>query len=65
MMPVLPMMASLKKADKSAPTILVLKHGSFCDPEKVGSKIWTAKSRVQKTGSLLFKKDEAALVFSF
>ena len=29
---------------------------SVCDPEKIRSKIWVVKSRVQETGSLLFKK---------
>ena len=38
------------------PLFLFWKHGSVCDPEKKGSKIWVSKSRVKKTRSLLFKK---------
>ena len=38
-------------------------NGSVCDPKKE-SKIWVAKSMVQKTGSLLFKKKRGSLVFS-
>ena len=41
---------------QSAPTILALKNWVGGGPEKkTGSKIWGAKSRVQKTGSLLIK----------
>ena len=42
---------------QSAPTILVLKTWVVLWPwKKIRSKIWSAKSRVQKTRSLLFKK---------
>ena len=48
---------------QSAPTILVL-NGRFADLKKTGSKIWGAKSRVQKTGSMLFKKRKGQAVSS-
>ena len=42
---------------QSVPLILVMKSGVGCWPwKKIRSKIWGVKSRVQKTGSLLFKK---------
>jgi hypothetical protein len=34
------------------------------DLKKTGSKIWGAKSRVQKTGSMLFKKRKGQAVSS-
>ena len=49
---------------QSAPTILVLKTWVGLWPCKKRSKIWVAKSRVQKTGSLLFKNRRGCL-FSF
>ena len=36
------------------PLFLFWKQGSFCDREKNVSKIWSAKSRVQKIGCLTF-----------
>ena len=48
------------------PLFLFWKHGSVCDPEKkIRSKIWDIKSRVQKTGSLLFKKRRGRQAASF
>ena len=40
------------------------KQGRFADLKKTGSKIWGAKSRVQKTGSMLFKKRKGQAVSS-
>ena len=40
------------------------KWGRFADLKKTGSKIWGAKSRVQKTGSMLFKKRKGQAVSS-
>ena len=42
------------------------KDGSVCDPEKIGSRSLVSKSRIQKSGSLLFKKrrSQAAYVVS-
>jgi hypothetical protein len=39
-------------------------RGRFADLKKTGSKIWGAKSRVQKTGSILFKKRKGQAVSS-
>ena len=39
--------------------------GHFVILKKIGSIIWSAKSRVQKTGSFLFKKRRGSLAFSF
>ena len=40
------------------------KQGRFADLKKTGSKIWDAKSRAQKTGSMLFKKRKGQAVSS-